>query len=61
MADRLDIAKFKQEQGLLKGKGLPSQALAEGKSQRQPRQPRNYRARSRVLANTCELWGHQGL
>ena len=30
MADRLDIAKFKQEQGLLKGKGLPSQALAEG-------------------------------
>jgi len=30
MADRLDIAKFKQEQGLLKGKGLPSQALAAG-------------------------------
>jgi len=30
MADRLDIAKFKQEQGLLSGKGAPSTALADG-------------------------------
>ena len=30
MADRLDIAKFKQEQDLLSGKGLPSQAVAAG-------------------------------
>lgn len=30
MADRLDIARFKAEQGLLNNKGLPSQAVAAG-------------------------------